>query len=270
MPQTYAHQYYGDLVYAQLPQEIRKVIDDHRDLYDIGLQGPDILMYYHPLWHNAVSQLGEDLHQWSGRQFFTRTAQALEEMDAETDDAFAALAYVYGCLCHFALDSLCHAYIDRYADSTEGVNHSVVEGDLDRYLIAQEGRNPVEENMTARFLPSQYAARVIARFYPEISERTTYQALRSFISFHSLLRCPSDGKRNFLYAGMRVLGIYESLRGHITPPAADPLCKESTEHLAGLLQEGVSTGAGLIAGYTQNLRYDNQYRYNFEGVEVQE
>lgn len=293
MPQTYAHQYYGDLVYAQLPQEIQAVIADHRELYDIGLQGPDILFYYHPLWHNPVAALGNDMHEWSGRRYFARAAKALTGIDplvddaaqgdaeavmtslsaasdaeAGSDDAFAALAYLYGCLCHFALDSICHAYINRYDAMTEGVTHSVIEGDFDRMLIEREGRNPVLENQVARFVPSREAAHVIARFYPEVPEETLYAALRSFVRFHDLLRCPSDGKRNFLYTGMRVLGIYNSLRGHITAPAADPLCKESSAHLEELLTNGVSCAAGLIAGYTQNLRYDNQYRLNYEGVEV--
>lgn len=270
MPQTYAHQYYGDLVYAQLPQEIQAVIADHRELYDIGLQGPDILFYYHPLWKNAVAQLGEDMHEWSGRRFFTRAAKALTEVDPADNDAFAGLSYLYGCLCHFALDSICHAYINRYDQVTEGVTHSVIEGDFDRMLIEQQGRNPVLENMVERFVPSREAARVIARFYPEVPEQTLYAALQSFVRFHQLLRCPSDGKRNFLYAGMRALGIYDSLRGHITAPAADPLCKESSAHLEELLRDGVSCATGLIAGFTQNLRYDNQYRLNFEGVEGKE
>lgn len=268
MPQTYAHQYYGDLVYGQLPQEIQTVIDGHRDLYDIGLQGPDILFYYHPLWHNPVAQLGNDMHEWSGRRFFARAAGALADVDPQDDDAFAGLAYLYGCLCHFALDSICHAYINRYDAMTEGVTHSVIEGDFDRMLIARQGRDPVLENMVERFVPSRDAARVIASFYPEVPEETLYKALRSFVGFHGLIRCPSDGKRNFLYTALRVIGQYDSLRGHITAPAADPLCKESSARLEELLHDGVACGTSLIAGFTQNLQYDNQYRLNFEGVEV--
>lgn len=301
MPQTYAHQRFGDLVYAQLPEEIRAVVDENRALYDIGLQGPDILFYYHPLWRNPVATLGNEMHHWSGRKYFARAVMALTGIDplgtqpagdvtqtpgaavdaarlysslsseeARGDDADAALVYLYGCLCHYALDSICHPYINQYDAMVEGVTHSVIEGDLDRDLIAQEGRDPVLEDQTARFLPSREAAHVIAQFYPEVPEQTLYAALRSFVGFHHLLRCPSNGKRNLLYGALRLIGQYDSLRGHITAPTADPLCKESTRHLEELLQDAVPCAAGLIAGFSQNLRYDTQFELDYEGVRVQE
>lgn len=309
MPQTYAHQHYGNLVYAQLPDDIRRLIDSNRDLYDIGLQGPDILFYYHPLWKNPVSSLGYDMHEWSGRRYFSRAVRlltgidpltdnatqdatpslnttgpdaaahaaaghrpytSLEAEEAGSDDADAALVYLYGCLCHFTLDSVCHAYINRYDAMTEGVTHSVIEGDFDRSLIAAEGRDPVCEVQTAQFHPSREATRIIAMFYPEVPQDTLYKALGSFVSFHNLLRCPGNGKRNFLYTALRVIGQYDGLRGHITAPQADPLCKESTAHLTELLTQAVPTGVSILAGFSQNLRYDRQYRLNFEGVEVQD
>lgn len=295
MPQTYAHQYFGDLVYEQLPGEIRGVIEENRELYEIGLQGPDILFYYHPLWKNPVARLGNEMHSWSGRKYFARAVQALTGIDpvgsemrmeelpqqaylytslsseeAGSDDADAALVYLYGCLCHFTLDSICHPYINQYDAMEAGVTHSVIEGDFDRALIEKAGRNPVLEDQTARFIPSRRAAHVIARFYPEVPERTLYAALRSFVRFHHLLRCPSNGKRNLLYSGIRLIGQYDSLRGHITSPAADPLCKESTAHLEELLRSAVPCATGLIAGFSQNLRYDTQFQLNYEGVKASE
>lgn len=298
MPQTYAHQHFGDLVHEQLPEEIRVLIHENIDLYNIGLQGPDILFYYHPLSKNPVATLGDDMHEWSGRRFFARSVKALTGMDplaedvapgtalaqpdagqtrlytslsseeASGDDADAALAYLYGCLCHFALDSICHPYIIQFDEMEPGVTHSAIEGDLDRYLIDKAGRNPVLEDHTARFLPSKEAAHVIARFYPEVPEETLYAALQSFVRFHHLLRCPTDGKRNFLYTALRFLG-KNSLRGHITSPNPDPLCKESSAHLAELLQSAVPCATGLIAGFSQNLRYDTQFRLNFLGAEAE-
>lgn len=311
MPQTYAHQYYGDLVYTQLPEEIRAVIAAHSELYDIGLQGPDILFYYHPLWTNPVATRGGELHESCGRTFFARSVMALTGMDplvagspqetaaghpdpsdsddrdphnvmtghlytslsseeARGNDAAAGLVYLYGCLCHFALDSICHPYINQYEAAVDGVTHSVIEGDLDRHLIALAGRDPVLEDQTARFIPSGRAARIIARFYPEIPERTLYAALRSFVQFHHLLRCPSDRKREFLYKGLRLIGQYDNLRGHITAAAPDPLCKEASEHLTEMLHEGVPAAAGLIAGFSQNLCYDPRFRLNYNGISVSE
>ena len=46
MPTTYAHYRFGKEVTEALPRGLQNTIEYHRDLYDIGLHGPDILFYY--------------------------------------------------------------------------------------------------------------------------------------------------------------------------------------------------------------------------------
>ncbi len=264
MPQTYAHQYFGDRVYSVLPEEIREVIYKEKDLFNIGLQGPDILFYYHPLKKNKIVALGDQMHEWDGEQFFRRALSAMsggEFADAER-------VYLYGVLCHFTLDSICHPYIIQYDEQREGVTHSVIEGDFDRLLIEKNGRNPVEEDMVADFHPTGRSASVITRFYVGVPMATIHEALRSFVKFHQLLRCSGNGKRQFLYTALRVLGKYDSLRGHITAPWADPLCAESSAHLEELFESAIPRAATLIAGFSENLNYDLQYHYDFLGRKI--
>ena len=42
MPSTYAHRYFGEKVRSQLTGRAAEIIDLNRELFDIGLQGPDI------------------------------------------------------------------------------------------------------------------------------------------------------------------------------------------------------------------------------------
>ena len=49
MPTTYAHYRFGKEVTEALPRGLQNTIEYHRDLYDIGLHGPDILFYYKAL-----------------------------------------------------------------------------------------------------------------------------------------------------------------------------------------------------------------------------
>ena len=42
MPTTYAHYRFGKEVTEALPRGLQNTIEYHRDLYDIGLHGPDI------------------------------------------------------------------------------------------------------------------------------------------------------------------------------------------------------------------------------------
>ena len=45
MPTTYTHWRFGQECIDVLPDELKKIVNDHRDLYDIGVHGPDIFFY---------------------------------------------------------------------------------------------------------------------------------------------------------------------------------------------------------------------------------
>lgn len=70
MPSTYAHYRMGQEVLKQLSCPVREIIMENKELYDIGLHGPDILFYYHPLKVNRVNSIGYGLHEHSGKYFF--------------------------------------------------------------------------------------------------------------------------------------------------------------------------------------------------------
>ncbi|MDF2951137.1 MAG: hypothetical protein K0S18_720, partial [Anaerocolumna sp.] len=49
MPSAYTHFKFGMEVIKLLPMELQNIILKNKDLYEIGLQGPDILFFYKPL-----------------------------------------------------------------------------------------------------------------------------------------------------------------------------------------------------------------------------
>lgn len=104
MPSTYAHRRFGADVLERLPAELQEKIAPYRELYDIGLHGPDLLFYYHAAKSTPVSALGNAMHEQPGAVFFERARGVVNK--AKNRDA--ALAYALGFLCHFALDSTCH------------------------------------------------------------------------------------------------------------------------------------------------------------------
>ena len=109
MPSTYAHYIFGQQIRGRLSGYERKVIDKYPELFNIGLHGPDILFYYRPLGKNKVNQLGSRMHSESGAKFFVHAAKVLHTHDQYEKH----LAYVYGVLCHFALDVTCHGYVEQ-------------------------------------------------------------------------------------------------------------------------------------------------------------
>ena len=58
MPSTYAHYRFGKDVLDRLPAKQKQDIQEHPDLYNVGLHGPDLLFYYKPISHNPINQLG--------------------------------------------------------------------------------------------------------------------------------------------------------------------------------------------------------------------
>lgn len=129
MPSTYAHRCFGREVLAALPQEMQQLLRPEQALFSIGLHGPDILFFDHPLLGH-VSRLGHRMHKQSGAAFFRPTGEKLAALEFPAPET----AYLYGFLCHFALDRACHGYIAGQI-ARSGVAHTEIEVELDRKSV---------------------------------------------------------------------------------------------------------------------------------------
>lgn len=223
MPTTYAHYRFGCDVLAELPAQARDVIERHRSLFDFGVHGPDLLFYYRPLHKNSVNRIGYQSHERTGRDFFAQAADAAQRSPQKE----AALAYLYGVLCHFALDRECHPYVGQKEKT--GASHSEIEASFDRYLMEKDGLEPVTHRVTKHLLPSRDSAAVIAPFYPPLTEKTVYQAERS-MRFCLNLLIASGLKRRTLLWGMGLVGKH-SLGDMFVPLQQNPKCVDSDEIL---------------------------------------
>ena len=286
MPSIYTHQRFGNEVEQLLPEGIRKITDAHRDLFSIGFQGPDIFFFYHPLSWGEVPQYGNRMHELPGHEFFGRALEQYrrlpEESTAQKEFKRGAAAYLFGVLCHYALDSTCHKFIDE-VDASGVTTHAALEGDYDRRLIEREGRDPVKEDVVREFRPSRQGAEAIAVFYPEMDAGIVEKAMKSCVRLQHLLYCPGDGKRNFLYGALRLLGKYESLHPHIMNKNPDPACQEAEERLDALYQEAIPLAVQLITDMQRSMEAirtehasedvrrfveGNEYDRNFGGIIV--
>lgn len=86
MPSTYAHYRMGQEVAKQLSGSVREIIMDNKELYDIGLHGPDILFYYHPLKEDPVNSIGYELHEHSGKYFLREQRRLLKPVRRKKKD----------------------------------------------------------------------------------------------------------------------------------------------------------------------------------------
>lgn len=264
MPATYAHYRFGQEVFVKLPPALQNRIAEHIDLFHIGLHGPDILFYYRPLWSNPVKERGHALHRQSGLSFFLNAAGVLKEHGDP-----AHLVYIYGVLCHFALDRSCHGYINQAVKDT-GITHSEIEREFDRRLLVLDGYDPLSKSLTDHLHGTDSAAAVIADFYPGITKAQIKEAVRSFVFYSRLLLAPGKVKRGIIEGLLKLTGNYEEVHGMIINKTPNPACKESNMEIGRRYLKARGDALSLIREFPDctggKEPWSGLYRYNFSSV----
>lgn len=85
MPAFYAHYKFGQMVKNKIPAKYQRLLEDYQDLYEIGLHGPDILFFYHPIIRHPITQIGVVIHHETGRVFFEHALTQMHRSAAEGD-----------------------------------------------------------------------------------------------------------------------------------------------------------------------------------------
>ena len=190
MPTTYTHWHFGKECIEILPDELKKIVDDHRDLYDIGVHGPDIFFY--DLLHKDVSKYASTAHTDTAMLFFENAA----EVYAQYDEKDEMMAYILGFLTHFVLDSTCHGYIERKAE-VSGITHNVIEAEYDGHMIRLDGRAVNLVDRVESIRPNRHNAMIISYFFPH-DTGTIYRMIRWQKFLLGFISCVSDFKRKTL------------------------------------------------------------------------
>ena len=171
MPNYYAHLSLGAQVLSQLPQELSLLLNRERSAFDLGCLGPDPLFFYRPTRPNPVRREGVAMHARSALPVFGRLREAVEE------DAPMSAGYAAGFLCHLALDSACHGWIDRRA--AEGtVTHLAMEAEFDRLLMERDDLVSLGRSYLPP-MPSGEVFAAAARAYQHTSPKQLEEGYRS-------------------------------------------------------------------------------------------
>lgn len=120
MPDIVVHSAFGAKVLE------RTGLDVDRGIYDFGLLGPDPYLFYHfyiPPFRNRINRYASTMHR-------ERTGEFLMELARRAVDSREVFSYLAGFLCHYALDSNTHPYINRKAKNS-GAMHMAIEHKLD-------------------------------------------------------------------------------------------------------------------------------------------
>ncbi len=258
MPSTYAHYRMGKEAAGELTGEAWHTISMYRQLYLIGLHGPDILFYYMPLKSNTINEIGYGMHGRPGVEFFEHAVKVIENKD----NKLPYLAYMYGVMCHFALDVTCHGYIDEKINES-GVTHAEIEVEFDRMLMEKDGLDPVRHSLTDHIVPSMRNARVISCFYEGTTPEQVRIALEGMIKYNKLLLAPSKPKRMFVNGILKLSGNYKEMHGLVVSYEPNPLCEDSNKKLMSLYQKAEKLAVQLINEYSELDDWNPIYQYTF-------
>ncbi len=172
MPASYAHYRFGKQVLPGLPSDVRQCIQRFRRMYDMGLNGPDLFFYYYNPLNKAVGpDLARVFHRQSGREFFSH---ACTQVQSE-----AALAYLYGLLAHYCLDSACHPFVHKMVDIGEA-RHVALESEFERYLMEKDGiASPHTHNRGEKITLTRGECMTVAAFYPPATGSNVSTCIRN-------------------------------------------------------------------------------------------
>lgn len=266
MPAIYAHYRFGSMVYEKLPSERKKQIT-HKDLFDIGLSGPDFFFYYLPVKKCKINQIGYDVHYMKGSEFFRRAKYQKQFVN----DPDAYFSYLCGILCHYVLDLSCHSYIEKKIQ-TDGVSHTDIEADFERYLLLLDGFNPIEHHSVDHFKVNKKNAEVISAFFPESTSNEVLKSLLWMVSLERLFFADKSWKRNLLY---RLFHLFhcDDMKNHVMPDSSLDLCQDSNLRLEKLLNKAVPLAIDmleeLIAFIYDNKPLSSRFTPTFEAEDWQ-
>ena len=197
MPSTYAHYRFGAQLISTMPPKVQRTIGRFRQLYDMGLHGPDIL-YFQSLIPGG--KLRDKFHAQTGKVFFEHACRNIRLTPSE-----GAMAYLYGVLAHYALDSLSYPFIHRMA-AQENLSEELIATEFDRHLLLLDGRKPPHlQDLSAHIKLTPGECGTVAAFYPNIRPSAVRTSVEHMAAATRLLAMPQGGRRQWLDQGAKLL-----------------------------------------------------------------
>ena len=259
MPSIYAHYRLGVTLLSTFPGDVRRIIGRFRRLFDVGLHGPDIFLYYNPILPTTVGTLGSKVHTQSGREYFQRVCRV-----ARLEKSEAAQAYIYGALCHYALDSALHPYISEQA-ALAGVTAGHVEAEFDRFLLERDGKIPPESQDFSPHLqltPGECAT--VAKFYPGTTSRQVQDTLRNMAASVKLFATPEGARRTALRKSMELMKL--PVRSMLMTTGPNRKCAHLDAPMLEIYDRVVSEFPELLSQLQAHMTYNAVFGEEFTKI----
>ncbi len=180
MPALLTHFIFGARIADEMPSDLLKTSEE-LNAFLLGNQGADPFLARHLTWPNhaiACNRLHRRMHASHITDVFLAVREGvayLPEADRAAGEAFAL-----GLLCHYALDRTVHPFVYAQQDALVDVDpslacsyhelHSIIETDLDSWLLWHQMRTTVEEFYPASALEADSSTcRVAGALFSQVA-----------------------------------------------------------------------------------------------------
>lgn len=260
MPSNYAHYRFGAMAMDSMSPEIRRCVRRFRQLYDVGLHGPDLFFYHNIFAKDTYGDLARQFHHQSGEVFFSRVCRQLRLEPSE-----AAMAYLYGVLAHYCLDSVCHPYINTIVKETD-IGHTELETEFDRYLLTLDGKRPPHTfDCSPHMKLTRGECVTVSAFYPKTTPAAVYRSIHSMAFSVKMLASNKGLARNGVEAAVKLTG--GAIAPYIMTRSPNPRCSHLDEDLLALFDQALETYPRLLeslaAHMTRNAPLGEEFEKSF-------
>lgn len=178
MPSLITHYLCGDRWLKKLDNSnMKSILLEHRNVFNIGTQGPDIFFYYR-IWPwsktNGIDKIASKFHNSEVSQVFIEAINYIKEAKCHKE---LMTSYILGYASHLALDSITHPYIYYMTgfDGAEGFKqkyscyHSRFEKAIDILMLEKELQlNHLELSIKDLISIKPFEANILGAFYESI------------------------------------------------------------------------------------------------------
>lgn len=248
MPACLTHHQFAKKVLETLPD--REKINETAFFW--GAQGPDFFFCHRYLPWMKGKKLQSYGHRLHSDIKPSETFNAMRDfLTGHGEETYRS--YVFGFLCHYALDSIAHPYINALADrlvmqrpyENRTTMHGEVEASLDAIILRREtGKLPSEVSLGSMFPKNEAVQRRIARLFREVifrvcgedvSEEKLYEATGDAHLVFSLLTDRTGLK-------MRIFQALEKGKPSLISSHLVPITENAEVDYANVMQEEWAEG----------------------------
>lgn len=216
MPNIITHKIFAEEVLEHLgKQDIKELIHRYPQIFYIGSNGPDFLFFHHALpWQafksHTLNRLGSAMHAGHINDFYRIALRCIKEQKKQDVKEMMSV-YLFGHLCHWALDKTTHPYIFYRTGNCKGVSagyHHRFESMMDTMMLDKFHHISIKDYRSYEICEyDEEILRAIARIYVPVAKEVYHvdvkvhdlrEALNDWYDIQKLLYDPKNVKYTML------------------------------------------------------------------------